>query len=82
MRLARALALTACLAAPLAAQAPTDSAVLAILKARVDAGRFAGVAVGLVAKDGTRRVVAYGPNAGVQPFDGNTVFEIGSITKT
>jgi CubicO group peptidase (beta-lactamase class C family) len=26
--------------------------------------------------------VAYGPTAGVTPFDGNTVFEIGSITKT
>ena len=32
--------------------------------------------------DGRRRVVAYGPHSGVQPFDGNTVFEIGSITKT
>ena len=71
------------LAAPLTAQhVPTDSAVLAILRERVDAGRFAGVAVGLVTRDGKRQVIAYGPNAGVQPFDGKSVFEIGSITKT
>ncbi len=69
--------------APVAAQrAAPDSAVLAILRERVDAGRFAGIAVGLVAHDGSRRVIAYGPRAGVVPFDGNTVFEIGSITKT
>lgn len=78
-----AIALALLLVAPLAAQgSKTDSAILAILKERVDAGRFAGVAVGLVARDGTRRVIAYGPKAGVTPFDGNTVFEIGSITKT
>lgn len=61
---------------------PTDSVVRAILKPRVDAGQFAGIAVGLVARDNQRRVIAYGPAAGVTPFDGNTVFEIGSITKT
>lgn len=72
----------ALLSAPLAAQLPADSTILRVLKERVDAGRFAGIAVGVVGKDGARRVVTYGPNAGVQPFDGNTVFEIGSITKT
>lgn len=73
----------ASLAAPLTAQnAPADSAVLAIIRERVDAGRFAGVAVGLVTRDGQRRVITYGPKAGVQPFDGKSVFEIGSITKT
>ncbi|MHB1312949.1 MAG: serine hydrolase [Gemmatimonadaceae bacterium] len=71
------------LSAPLAAQdAPADSAVLSIIRERVDAGRFAGIAVGLVTRDGRRHVITYGPRAGVQPFDGNTVFEIGSITKT
>lgn len=82
MRRMLALALIALGAGSLSAQAPADSTVLRIIKERVDTGRFAGVAVGIVAKDGTRRVIAYGPNAGVQPFDGNTVFEIGSITKT
>ena len=61
---------------------PTDSAVRAIIKARVDTGRYAGVAVGLVSADGRQQVTAYGPRAGVSPFDGNTIFEIGSITKT
>jgi CubicO group peptidase (beta-lactamase class C family) len=79
----RSLLLSLVAAASLSAQAaPSDSAVRAILKERVDAGRFVGVAVGFVSRDNQRRVIAYGPNAGVQPFDGNTVFEIGSITKT
>jgi CubicO group peptidase (beta-lactamase class C family) len=69
--------------ASLAAQAiPADSVVRAIIKQRVDTGRYAGVAVGLVSRDGRQQVTTYGPRAGVTPFDGNTVFEIGSITKT
>jgi serine-type D-Ala-D-Ala carboxypeptidase/endopeptidase len=82
LRFPRLLLAAVCFATPVAAQAPADSAILSIIKARVDAGRFAGIAVGVVDRNGNRRVVAYGPNAGVQPFDGNTVFEIGSITKT
>lgn len=79
----RPLLLSLVAAASVAAQnAPSDSAVRAILKERVDAGRMAGVAVGFVSGDNQRRVIAYGPNAGVQPLDGNAVFEIGSITKT
>jgi CubicO group peptidase (beta-lactamase class C family) len=61
---------------------PSDSAVRAIIKSRVDTGRYAGIAVGLVNREGRQQVTAYGPRAGVTPFDGNTVFEIGSITKT
>lgn len=76
-------AVAALFASPTFAQSvPSDSTVRAILQERVDAGRFAGVAVGFVTRDGQRRVMAYGPNAGVKPFDGNSVFEIGSITKT
>jgi CubicO group peptidase (beta-lactamase class C family) len=68
---------------PLPAQnLPTDSAVLAIIKPRVDTGRYAGLVVGLVDRTGRVQVTAYGPRAGVTPFDGNTVFEIGSVTKT
>jgi CubicO group peptidase (beta-lactamase class C family) len=78
----RVLCLTAALASTLPAQVPSDSAIRAIISARVDAARFAGVAVGVVGRDGARRTVAYGPSAGVQPFDAATVFEIGSITKT
>lgn len=61
---------------------PTDSAVRAIIKPRVDTGRYAGIVVGFITRDGRQQVTAYGPNAGVTPFDANTVFEIGSITKT
>ncbi|MDP1889999.1 MAG: serine hydrolase domain-containing protein, partial [Gemmatimonadaceae bacterium] len=72
----------AAFASTLPAQVPSDSAIRAMITARVDSGRFAGVAIGVVGKDGARRTVTYGPNAGVQPFDASTVFEIGSITKT
>ena len=71
------------LPASAAAQAiPSDSTVRAVIKPRVDTGRYAGIAVGFITRDGQQQVTAYGPNAGVTPFDANTVFEIGSITKT
>jgi CubicO group peptidase (beta-lactamase class C family) len=81
---ARAAALSLfLLPASAAAQAiPTDSTVRAIIKPRVDTGRYAGIAVGFITRDGRQQVTSYGPNAGVTPFDANTVFEIGSITKT
>jgi CubicO group peptidase (beta-lactamase class C family) len=80
--LASLIAHTAVTGSLLAQPLPSDSAIRAIIQPRVDAGRFAGIAVGLVSRDNQRRVVAYGPTAGVTKFDGNTVFEIGSITKT
>ena len=73
----------ALVSAPVAAQTiPPDSAVRAIIKPRVDTGRYAGIAVGFITPDGRQQVTVYGPKAGVTPFDANTVFEIGSITKT
>jgi CubicO group peptidase (beta-lactamase class C family) len=81
-RVLQASLATLVLAAPLSAQLPADSSIRAIIQPRVDAGLWAGVAVGLVDKSGARRTLAYGPNAGVAPFDDRTVFEIGSITKT
>ena len=61
---------------------PSDSAVLALIKQRVDDGRTVGVVVGLLERDGRRRIVAYGdPGPGQPPLDGNSVFDIGSITK-
>ena len=58
-----------------------DAEVLAVLKERVESKRSAGLVVGIL-DEGGRRVVAYG-NAGSadKPLDGNSVFEIGSVTK-
>lgn len=76
---ATAIVFTAVLSAPLyAQQAPTDSVVRRLRRKRVDARRFAGIVVGFVSREDAHRVIAYGPNSGVQPFDGNTEFEIGS----
>jgi CubicO group peptidase (beta-lactamase class C family) len=61
---------------------PSDSAVLAIIKQRVEEKRSAGIVVGMLEPDGRTRVVAFGdPGPGQPPLDGNTVFEIGSISK-
>lgn len=60
----------------------SDSAILAIIKDRVDTKRSTGIVVGLLEADGRSRVVAYGsPGTGRPALDANTVFEIGSITK-
>lgn len=74
---------------------PPDSAVLAVLRARVDVGHVAGIVVALIdahaiARSGAdtlsagpqMRVVAYGRGAGGGPLDAHSLFEIGSITKT
>src|SRR5262245_29430405 len=62
---------------------PPDSVVLGFLRTRVDAGRAAGLVVGLLEVDGTRRIVACGRSDGPgnRPLDGATLFEIGSVTK-
>ena len=61
---------------------PADSAVLAIIRQRVEEKRSAGIVVGLLEPDGRTRVIAYGdPGPGQPALDGNSVFEIGSITK-
>src|SRR6266404_338219 len=87
MRMTRRLLLSAlvlCLLAPRTAAAERlapDAEVLAILKERVESKRSAGIVVGIL-DEGGRRVVACG-NAGSadKPLDGNSLFEIGSITK-
>ena len=61
---------------------PSDSAVLAIITQRVQEKRSAGIVVGLLEPDGATSVVAFGdPGRGQPPLDGNSVFEIGSISK-
>jgi CubicO group peptidase (beta-lactamase class C family) len=58
---------------------PEDAAIGALLETRIAGREGAGMVVGVVEPGGTR-VVARGP-AGPAEFDGDTVFEIGSITK-
>jgi D-alanyl-D-alanine-carboxypeptidase/D-alanyl-D-alanine-endopeptidase len=77
----------ACLGAPvgrsaLAQSLPSDSAIRAIIRARVDSGLARGMVVGVL-QDGRRRFVAYGSaGPGRAPLDEHTIFEIGSISKT
>jgi CubicO group peptidase (beta-lactamase class C family) len=60
----------------------SDSAIRAIIKDRVDSKRSSGIAVGILDPDGRTRVFAYGSSGTNRPLDANSVFEIGSITKT
>jgi len=60
----------------------SDSAIRAVIKERVDAKRSSGIAVGILDPDGHTRVFAYGTSGTSRPLDANSVFEIGSITKT
>src|SRR5690349_23548898 len=60
----------------------SDAESLALIKQRVDEKRSAGIVVGVIDADGHSRVVSYGdPGPGQPPLDGNSVFEIGSISK-
>lgn len=61
---------------------PSDAEILSIIKQRVDEKRSAGFVVGVIDPDGRQRVVSYGdPGPGQPALDGNSVFEIGSISK-
>jgi D-alanyl-D-alanine-carboxypeptidase/D-alanyl-D-alanine-endopeptidase len=65
------------------AQTPTDEAIRAILQERVEvAHQSVGIVAGLIHSSG-RQLVTYGQSgaANGRPLDGDTVFEIGSITK-
>lgn len=76
------LALIVSAAAAQTKRFPGDSVVQAILNEQVTAKKTAGIVVGLLDADGTRRVLSAGKsdNKGLL-LDGNSVFEIGSITK-
>ncbi|HTM95014.1 MAG TPA: serine hydrolase domain-containing protein, partial [Croceibacterium sp.] len=58
---------------------PPNSEIAALLAARIAPRRGQGIVIGMLDPSG-RRVIADGP-AGGPPFDGDTVFEIGSISK-
>jgi CubicO group peptidase (beta-lactamase class C family) len=54
----------------------------AAIRQRVDAGKNVGIVVATIDADGTSLVAGYGqPGPGALPLDGDSVFEIGSITK-
>jgi D-alanyl-D-alanine-carboxypeptidase/D-alanyl-D-alanine-endopeptidase len=62
---------------------PTDAEISKILADRIDVPhQSVGIVVGVIDADG-RRVVAHGSadNGGATKIDGDTVFEIGSVTK-
>ncbi len=62
---------------------PSDSEIRGILKDRVDKNKQSvGIVVGMVGPDG-RKVISYGAleTGDARPLNGDTVFEIGSVTK-
>ncbi len=61
---------------------PSDSAVRAVLQARIDAKLSPAYAVGFIDSTGAIRFVTVGTGANNAPIDAHSVFEIGSITKT
>ena len=66
----------------LQAQLPADS-IRQLIKQEVDSRRGSSIVVGLINAKGEKQVIGYGKvndNTGRQP-DGNTVYEIGSVTK-
>jgi D-alanyl-D-alanine-carboxypeptidase/D-alanyl-D-alanine-endopeptidase len=88
-RLIRGIVVAALAVTPLGAQAPagvitpTDAELHQILVDRIDvAHRSVGIVIGIITPAG-RRLVAYGGRepGDRRPLDGDTVFEIGSVTK-
>src|SRR5262249_33506806 len=60
----------------------SDSAIRAVIKERVDTKVSTGIAVGILDPNGKTRVFSYGASGTSRPIDANSVFEIGSISKT
>src|SRR5262245_52531239 len=63
---------------------PSDDEIRKILIQRIDeAKQSVGIVVGIIEPDGARRIISYGALAkgDKRPLNGDTVFEIGSISK-
>ena len=73
------VALTLAASTPAAAQGhfPSDEAVREIARQAATLSGKIGIVIGVLEADGTRRVITVGD----APYDGRTLFEIGSITK-
>lgn len=62
---------------------PADEVVAALVRPYIDRGQARGIVVGLVEPDGRHRVLTFGEaGEGARPLAADSVFEIGSITKT
>lgn len=63
---------------------PDNATIQRLVRERVDTRRNAGIVVGIIDSTGRRRLFQYGRAAGdgSAPVGPNTVFEIGSVTKT
>jgi len=64
---------------PTAWEIPKDQAIAALIDARIVARQGEGIVIGVIDPTG-RRIVARGP-VGAKPFNGDTMFEIGSMSK-
>jgi serine-type D-Ala-D-Ala carboxypeptidase/endopeptidase len=60
---------------------PPDSTIQALLEDRVGDGRAAGIVLGLVEADGSSRILYAGTAGPGRTLGGESIFEIGSITK-
>ena len=65
--------------ATLGAQESRQAHIFGLIKARVDAGKNVGMAVGTIDHEGKTMIAAYGnPGPDSLPIDADSVFEIGS----
>lgn len=65
-----------------AADGARNAEIAAAIKSRVEAKKAVGIVVATIEPDGSTSMAAFGdPGPGAKPLDGDSVFEIGSITK-
>jgi D-alanyl-D-alanine-carboxypeptidase/D-alanyl-D-alanine-endopeptidase len=65
-----------------AADGARNAEISAAIRARVEAKRAVGMVVATIEPDGSSSIAAFGtPGPDAKPLDGDSVFEIGSITK-
>ena len=64
---------------PVTWEIPKDEAIAALIDTRIAARPGEGIVIGVIDPAG-RRIVGRGP-AGAKPFDNDTIFEIGSMSK-